>query len=126
LRDKVLATPQVDPKRLERLVADLDAPAFLARQKAADELAALGMPALRAIKAVLAGKPSLELTRRAEQLAEILEAKLRGETVQRVRAVQTLERIGTVEARAVLEQLARGGLALEQEAAVHALRRLKK
>jgi WD40 repeat protein len=126
LRDKVLAQPAVDPKRIERLVADLDAPAFLARQKAADELATLGMPALRAVKAVLAGRPPLELTRRAERLVETLEEKLQGETVQRVRAVQTLERIGTAEARAVLEQVARGGLTLEEEAAAFAVRRLKK
>jgi WD40 repeat protein len=126
LRDKVLAQPAVDPKRIERLVADLDAPTFLARQKAADELAGLGMPALRAVKMVLASKPPLELTRRAERLVETLEEKLQCETVQRVRAVQTLEHIGTAEARAVLEQVARGGLALEEEAATFAVRRLKK
>lgn len=126
LRAKLLDSEAgVDPERVKRLIADLDAPAFAARQKAADELATLGIPALRAVKAVLAGKPGLELARRAERLEKVLEEQLQGEVLRRLRAVQTLERIGTPTAREVLERLARGGLAFEQTCATCALQRLK-
>lgn len=128
LSDKVLGQPKVDPKRLEQLIADLDGANFLARQKATEELGILGAPALAAVRAALAGKPSLEFTRRAERLLNVLEESIRADAVRSIRAVEVLARIGTADARRVLEQIARAPLPAgpaAQEAAVQALRRLE-
>jgi hypothetical protein len=128
LRDKLLGQPKVDPKRLERLLVDLDGRDFSARQKATEQLETLGAPALAAVRQALAGKPSLEFTRRAERLVDVLEENIRADMLRNGRAVEVLARIGTADARKVLEQLARDPLPAGpavQEAAAHALRRLE-
>src|SRR4051812_29700522 len=57
-----------DRKTLEGLVRQLDSDAYEDRQHANDELLRRGPLALPFLKAALAGNPSLELRRRAEDM----------------------------------------------------------
>jgi hypothetical protein len=99
------AAPKVR-RRIERLVEQLDAEDFQARQRAHDELAKLGAAAEAALRRALAGKPSVEVRRRAAALLKPLEAP--AERVARGRVLELLERLGTPEARKLLQQLAEG------------------
>jgi hypothetical protein len=128
LRDQLLGQGKVDPKRLQQLLADLDSTTFQVRQKATDQLGTLGAPALAAVRKALAGKPSLEFTRRAERLVDVLEESIHADVIRNVRAVEVLARIGTADARQALKQIARDPLPAgpaAQEAAAQALRRLQ-
>jgi RNA polymerase sigma factor (sigma-70 family) len=117
LREKVRPAAAVDPRRLTRLVADLDDDEFDVREKAAQELESLGELAAPALRQALTGRPSAEVRRRAETLLaaphELTAEQLRG-----LRAVEVLERARSAEARPVLESLAAGAAAarLTQEA----------
>jgi WD40 repeat protein len=109
----------VDPKRVERLLADLDSDTFAVRERATRELEALAEHALPALRTALADNPSLESRRRLETLLSRLESgRLSAETVRQIRAVEALESIGGPEARRLLAQLAAGPPAtrLTQEA----------
>jgi hypothetical protein len=100
--------PAADPERLARLVADLDADEFAARQAASVELARLGKLAEAALKRALENMPSPEVRRRAEALLKRLEeGKAASAELQTRRAVEVLERIATPEARTVIEALAK-------------------
>jgi RNA polymerase sigma factor (sigma-70 family) len=96
-----------DSKQLARLLADLDGEDFAARDKAMRELEKLGDSAAADLHKALAGKPSLEVKRRIEQLLEGQNGK---EHIRVVRALESLERMGTREARSLCEKLA-GGVA---------------
>jgi RNA polymerase sigma factor (sigma-70 family) len=109
--------------RLKKLVADLDNDVFAVREQATEELARLGPAAAPALRKALAGKPSPEVRQRIERLFD----KLRGPieepaTLRELRAVETLEQIGTPEARQVLEHLGKGAegarLTMEVQAAL--------
>jgi hypothetical protein len=109
LRERLQAAAPVDPKTLERLVTDLDSDKYNVRQKATEELHKLGELAIPALQKLLAGQPSLETRRRAESLLEkLIGGVLTPEQVRMVRAVEVLEKVGTPEARQVLETLAGG------------------
>jgi WD40 repeat protein len=95
----------IDPKRIAKLIADLDADEFLVREKATEELAALGKAAEAALREATK-HPSLEVRRRASRLLK----KITGEGVnpklmRTVRAIEVLERLGTPAARELLEGL---------------------
>jgi hypothetical protein len=109
--------PSVDV-RLARLIADLDNDSFQVRSKAVQELEGLGELAYPALQKVLEGKPSLEVRKRVEQILEKPEPPSSAEQLQALRAVEVLERIGTAEAREVLNSFANGasGARLTQEA----------
>jgi HEAT repeat protein len=118
------------PGRIERLLKDLDNDDFAVREKATAALAALGKAAEPRLREVLRGKPSAEVHRRVEELLDKLDG-VKGslpaaQDLAVIRAVEVLERVGTPEARAVLEKLSRGAeedrRTLEAKAA---LRRLK-
>jgi hypothetical protein len=71
-----------------------------------EELAELARPAL---EKRLAAKPTLEVRRRIEVLLDKLDGPVtRPETLRGLRAVEILERLGTPEARQVLEVIAGG------------------
>jgi WD40 repeat protein len=108
LRDRVSPAEPVDDRRLARLLADLDADAFEAREAASRELAELGERAEAALrKAAKEGQP--EGRRRSEALLDRLErGELPPETVRAVRVIETLERLGTPETVRFLEALAKG------------------
>jgi WD40 repeat protein len=117
---------KVDDEALEKLVADLDSSNFQKRQAATKELIRLGERAATVLDQALEQKPSIEATRRMQ---EVLDTIARREPtpaeLQAIRAVEILERIDTVEARALLTALSKGDSAARttQEAAA-ALKRL--
>src|SRR5207248_8828409 len=98
-------------RAIAKLIADLDSPKFATREKATQALADLGAITRPFLEEALAKKPSLEARRRMQELM----AKLPGKDVEPwlrdVRAIEALERIGTAEARKVLERVAAGSAA---------------
>jgi WD40 repeat protein len=106
LREKFTAP---DPARLAKLVAELDAPAFAAREAASKELAALGEAAEAALRAAAKGSPSAEVRQRAEALIRRLyptDGGRSGARLRAVRAVEVLERVGSPEAAALVREWA--------------------
>jgi len=128
LRDSLKPVPAGDSKRIAQLVKDLDADDFDAREKASAELDRIGEPAAPALRKALEGMPSAELRVRATSLLEKFTGKApSAEGLRRGRAMEVLEQLGGTEARAVLEEIAKGApeAALTQEAKA-ALKRLGK
>jgi WD40 repeat protein len=98
-----------DAQRLAQLIADLDSNEFTVREKAARELEQLEELAGPALRKALADHPSAETRRRLERLVDNLDGPVTGaDALRRIRAVEVLERIGTPEARRLLEALASG------------------
>ncbi len=109
VRRDVRPAVAADAKRLARLVAQLDHDLFEIRQSAMRELEEQGEIAGPILRATLAAQPSPEVRRRVEELLEKLEAPRKASRLLRdLRAVEMLERMGTPEARQLLETLARG------------------
>jgi RNA polymerase sigma factor (sigma-70 family) len=98
------------PEVTQPLLRDLDGDSFKLREAATKKLEELGELAEPALRVALKAKPSLETERRIQGLLEKLSASgpLKGEGLRAVRAVRILERIGTREARAMLERLGQG------------------
>jgi RNA polymerase sigma factor (sigma-70 family) len=120
-----LGKREVSREHVMRLVAGLDDRRFAVRQAAARELEKLADQAEPVLRAALAGKVPLEVRRRLEELLERLDQATSPERLRVLRALEVLERIGTPEAREVLQGLAEtvGGSRLGREARV-ALERL--
>ncbi len=97
----------VAPEQVTDVIKRLEANDVADRRRAADELERLGDLAGPALQRLLAGKPPLELRQRAESVLARATAWT-GPRLQVVRAVETMERIGTPAAQAVLEALAKG------------------
>jgi WD40 repeat protein len=98
-----------DPKRLQKLVADLDSQQFPVRSAATKELEDLGQLAAGALRQVLTKNSSVELGRRVETLLSKLRGPVtRGELLRALRAAAILEDIASPEARKMLEGLAQG------------------
>jgi hypothetical protein len=128
LRERVRPAPVPEPKRLARLLAELDSQEFAAREKATRELRELGEVVEPALRHSLDKQPSLETRQRVERLLKELEGPVTSASrLQVLRAVEVLEQAGTAEARAALKVLADGAEAarLTQEARA-ALGRLEK
>jgi RNA polymerase sigma factor (sigma-70 family) len=131
LRKKIVPIKkEVDERRVQALLADLDSDDFAIRQKATEELEKAGEQALPAYRKALEGKPSLESRRRLEDLlakAQRSREDLSGERLRLLRAIEALELAGTPEAREVLQTLAAGaeGARLTEEAKA-ALKRLQR
>lgn len=103
-REKVL-----EAKEVEALIGALDSEEFEAREKAARSLARAGNSVRPALVKALEANPSPEKKRRLEKLLEAWDAKgTPPEMVRPTRALELLERLGTPEARKVLEELAQG------------------
>jgi WD40 repeat protein len=116
------------PKNLERLIADLDDDLFEVRERASALLAEAGRAVRPALLQALAADPPPEQRRRLRELLDSLtEIAPLPAMVRPIRAVELLERIGTPEARHVLETLAGGAigarLTLEAQAALHRLQK---
>ncbi|HKB40118.1 MAG TPA: hypothetical protein VKD72_27025 [Gemmataceae bacterium] len=110
LRQRLRPVQGPTTKDVTQLLADLDSPRFAVRQRAMRELEQLGDPVFPLLRKLLASRPPLEVRRRVEVLLHSAEvpSALSPEQVRAVRAVQVLERIGTAEARKLLETLAAG------------------
>ncbi|OAI41529.1 hypothetical protein AYO40_00410 [Planctomycetaceae bacterium SCGC AG-212-D15] len=114
--------PAPDARRLARAVADLDNKEFAVRQKATEELGRFGRGAAPALRAFLAGQPSLEGRHRAEGLLKRITSPLGPDGLRELRAIRALEWMATAEAKQALEALAQepgdSSLARDARAAV--------
>lgn len=127
-KPRLKAIEAVDDKTLEALIADLDAPRLPARQTARAKLELLGGFAAAALHKALAKPAPLAQAREIEQVLKAsLPPYLSTERLRRLRAVEVLERLGTAEARQLLQTVAAGAAgAPETEAARGAVARLAK
>jgi WD40 repeat protein len=126
LAETLKVAPALDAARVQALLAQMDSPQFKERQRAEAELGEFGERVVPFVDKVLAAKPTLEVRKRLEGLLERLAAEpWSGERLRILRAVEVLERVGTAEARQVLQRLADGAPgALATTSAQAALQRL--
>src|SRR5579883_301079 len=124
LKQHLRPVPELDPRRVAQRIADLDSEEFAMREAATKELAALGERAEPALRQALKDRPSLEVRKRLEGLLAPRRVPP-GEVLQGLRAIWVLERIGTVEARQLLQKLASAAMAPQTSAAREALERLE-
>lgn len=111
LKERLTPLPPKLAERIEQLIRKLDDDSFDVRESASRELAKLGAAAVPALQAALQGKPSAEVRVRVEVLLEPLTKQKptpEQEALRRVRSVPILERLGTREAREVLEMIGKG------------------
>jgi WD40 repeat protein len=126
LAQRLQAAPAVKAERIDKLIDELGNGEFKVRQKAQAELQQIGEPALPQLKKALGEQVPLETRQRLEILyAKLATLALTGDRLRLARAVEVLERIGSAEARQVLQTLADGGpRALATTQAAAALQRL--
>lgn len=108
LQERLQPVPDGSAKRIAGLIADLDSDRFAVRQQATGELVKFAELSVPALRQALATKPSLELRMRVERLLEVLLAGPTPEQLRQLRAIESLEYIGSSEAKAALKMLARG------------------
>src|SRR5207249_1344113 len=90
-------------------LADLDHKDFKVRDKASKELQKLGDLAAPALEKLRKDKPSLELANRIDDLIKRIDKNvLSVDDLQAHRAIMALKEIGNADAKAVLENLAKG------------------
>ena len=119
LRDRLRPTPIADPGKIQRWVADLDSDEFAVRESATQELTKIGSQIGPHVRKAMNGKVSAETARRLERILNAVDI-LDANAVRTIRAITILERIGSADARAVLETLAggaTGSIAAEEAAA---------
>jgi hypothetical protein len=126
LKPHLRRVPLADPKRIARLITDLDDDEFTVREQASRELEDLEDGAVPALRVVLAGTPPVEVRRRVERLLA-RRAEAAPERFRALRALEVLEHIGTPAARKCLAALAKGAararLTQEAKAALERLAR---
>jgi hypothetical protein len=111
LRARVKPYPTAPADVMRKLLADLDGESFERRETATKRLKELGLQAEPALRAALRARPSLEQKKRIESVLAALEETPQPpalEELRQLRAIIVLERIGSSEARRVLEELANG------------------
>ncbi len=111
LRGHVKPYPAAAEGLMRKLLADLDSDSFADREAAVKRLKELGLQAEPALRAALKANPSLEQRRRIEELLAALPETTSPpmpEELRQLRALIVLERIGTSEARRMLEDVAKG------------------
>ena len=122
---KIKPATALDPRRIERLLADLGSDTFDVREAATQTLRGLDEQAIPYLDRTLKTAASLEVRRRVEQLLdERRKAPIGPERLRRLRAVMVLETIGDDAAQQLLRRWAVGpaGARLTMEASA-ALRR---
>lgn len=112
---------------VEQLMRDLDSDTYAVREQATRALEEAGVRALPWLKHAITMPPSLEVKKRAIRLLARLDPmELPTDELIALRGVQTLEYMGTSEARALLEQLARSSEQRLRQEANQALTRLER
>lgn len=101
--------------RVQKLLKDLDADAFEARDRATDELVKLGPTAFEAVKELASAAPNAEVGYRAKLVLRRMNAAGApvGTAGRLARVVRVLERANTDAARALLDQMAEGEYGFE-------------
>jgi RNA polymerase sigma factor (sigma-70 family) len=119
LRKRLPPAAATEQKRINQFVADLGSEDFAVRKTAERELAKLGLAAKPAMEKALKDKPSLDVSQRLGDLLRALEDRqLPPESVRVLRVIEALETTRTEEAKALLEEWAKGtpGAMLTEEA----------
>jgi WD40 repeat protein len=106
-RERLRPAVAADPKRIARLLTDLDSESFATRERATKELRQIGEAALPALRKAVEGGLTVEQRRRADELMEGWKGTT-PEWLYAMRAIEVLEHIGSPEARRLLEALAHG------------------
>ena len=109
LRERLKPAARIDPRKIAGWIGELESEKYAVRKAAAASLLQVGEQAVPALRKVLASSPPLETRKRIEELLEKLTGgTLTSEQLRIVRSVEILERIGTPQARKVLQTLAQG------------------
>jgi WD40 repeat protein len=109
LRDHVHPALVADLEQIARLVGDLDSDEFDQRKKASTDLEKIGEAASPFLRKALKGDISPEVRKRIEEVLKKTDASTpRGEALRNLRVIEVLEAIGSPEAKAVLQILAKG------------------
>lgn len=104
-----LTSPSEQPKRIARLIAQLDSESFHERETATAELAKIMGAAAPALRETLEGSPSAEMQGRIKRLLQNAGSpELTGERLRALRALEVLERLDHPEARRRIAALAKG------------------
>src|SRR5262249_36620780 len=104
-RLKPAAGKRLEGQEVERLIAGVEDDSFPVRERASQALEEAGRPVRPALLQALEAKPGAEKKRRLQHLLERMPATAgpAPELVRPLRAVELLERLGTPEARQLLE-----------------------
>jgi hypothetical protein len=125
--EKVKLVEALDPKRIRRLLADLDSEVFAVREAASKALHGLDEQAIPYLEETLKSGVSLEVRLRVERILEHKRgAAITSEQLRQLRAIMVLERIGESASKSLLKKWAGGpvGALLTVEASA-ALKRLE-
>ncbi|MCI0739227.1 MAG: WD40 repeat domain-containing protein [Gemmataceae bacterium] len=107
--ERLRPIPAPEAKHIEALLTNLDSDHFAVRDRAKEELLLLADLAEPALLRCLDKELSLESRRRAEAVLAVVQGPITDpERLRALRAVEALEYIGTMEARQVLQTLAKG------------------
>jgi WD40 repeat protein len=129
IKGEIKPAPEIDAKRVKKLLADLDAKDFDMRESATNELAKLGAQVEPALKQALKGEGlTVEFKTRAEQVLQGISVLPKvGEPLRADRALWILDQIGNEAAREELKRLAGGAptarLTKDAKAALERLKR---
>jgi hypothetical protein len=125
LKSRLQPVSAPDLKRVAELIGQLDSDQFKVRDKASAALLKMGEVIVPELDKALAVNASQESQQRLQELRGKLTAwVLHGERLRAHRAVEVLERIGTPEAKVLLQTLAKGApAALLTQSAQAALQR---
>lgn len=111
LRDRLKPAVALDADEVAKLIADLASSKFAAREAASRRLAELGSEVIPALENALKTSHSAEVRARLQKLLEKQSDPVPPpEVLRAVRAVAVLERLGTADARRLLEDLAGGSV----------------
>jgi WD40 repeat protein len=127
LGDKLKPAEGADAKKIDKLIADLDAEGFDQRSKASAELEKLGEQAEAALRKAQKANPSAEAGKSIDELLQKLhgQGSLTGDKLRAARALEVLEQANSDDAAAVLKKLAAGADGWTTDAAKASLERIK-
>ncbi len=110
LRERLKPAAGTDARGLAKLLADLDDDEFDVRERATQELAALGRAAEPFVQEALRKGPSPEAKTRIEKVLAPLSRAPAPEQIRTLRAVEVLEHMGTAGSRELLDALTKGAV----------------
>jgi hypothetical protein len=107
LREQLQTGLVPEQQQIAKLIALLDDDEFAVREKATRELTGFGKRAEPALRRALENNPSLETRRRITRLLPTLVSDTwpPSDVLRILRSIEVLERVGTEEARAIIERL---------------------
>ena len=108
LKERLNREQSMESKQVSELIGDLDSQSYSQREKATTELLRLGAVIGPVLNKKLTEKPSPEVRQRIEGILPKLEVNRSPDRLRKIRALEVLEKIGTQQAREVVEELSLG------------------